>query len=161
MGKKKLEINYLKARWRKEFRYGFKLKIYKLKIEELTHLHRKNRYIIDIEMGKELLNPIVVCKLTKEQWNGPVVGNLPFRNKSLAKFLDDGYCYVVSRGNKRIMSTLKMGYEFIDGYVLDNMKDTLILGQKIEDNFFKLARRYPEKYKYSVPPPFGYNSPNQ
>ena len=147
---------YLRARWRKEYRYGFKLKIHKLKINELTRLYRKNRYIKDIELGHELLNPIVVCKLTKEQWNGPIIGNIPFKDKSLAKFLDDGFCYVVSRGNKRIISALKMNYEFIDGYVLENMKDTLVLGEQIENNFFKLARRYPEKYKNSVPPPFGY-----
>ena len=29
---------YLRARWRKEYRYGFKLKIHKLKINELTPL---------------------------------------------------------------------------------------------------------------------------
>lgn len=147
---------YLKARWRKEFRYGLKVKVQILKIEDLTCLPRKNRYIKDIELGNELLNPIVVCKMNKNQWNGPVIGNIPFKDKTLAKFLNDGYCYVVSRGNKRIISAKKMGFEYIDGYVLEDMKDTLLLGERIENNFFKLARRYPEKFKNSVPPPFGY-----
>ena len=144
-------MKHLKARWYKSYRYGYNLKLQVVEIDRLTHLHREHFKVVDIEKGKELLNPIVVCRVNRKQWFGPRIGNIPFRDRNLAKF-EDGEALVISRGNQRVSSAKTMGYSHIDAYVLDDMQETAEIGLRIKEQFLKLCRRYPQKYRDSTPP---------
>jgi hypothetical protein len=140
---------YLKSLWRKTKRFGINLNLKILKISNLTYLEEEVCYIKDIINNNLMYNPIVVCKMTLEQWkNGKKIGNIPFRNRKNFKLLKDNYIWVVSRGNQRILSALKNNIEYIDGYVFNDMEKTKIFGEKMLKFYNMLTKRYPKKYNY-------------
>ena len=147
---------YLQAKWRWSIRQfqgmGFNVPIEVCDITKLTHLDREEFRVPDVEELHLMYNPIVVCKMTLEQWEGPRKGNIPFRDRSLKKILDDGYIYCISRGNQRVSSAIAVGYRYIDAYVCNTMEETYELGIRIKDEYESLCREKPDKYRNYVYP---------
>ena len=143
---------YLQAKWRREIRYfknhrGFKVPIKIFNISKLTHLDRVGFRVPDVDEKHLMYNPIVVCKMTLQQWEGPRIGNIPFRDRTLKKICDDDYIYCISRGNQRVSSAISQGYEFIDGYLCDTMEETYEFGLKIKEEYESLCIEKPNLYR--------------
>jgi hypothetical protein len=140
---------YLKSIWRKTKRFGIDLNLQILKISNLTYLKEKIFDMPDIKNNNLIYNPIVVCKLTLEQWkNNKKIGNLPFRDRDNYKLLEDNYIWAVSRGNQRILTALKCDIQYIDGYIFEDLEKTKMFGEKMLKFYNMLCKRYPNKYKY-------------
>ena len=108
---------YLQAKWRRETRNfvnhrGFNVPIKVLDISKLTHLDRPGFRVPDVEEKDLMYNPIVVCKMTEEEWAGHRIGNIPFRDRSLKRLIMKGL-YGVSA-------------EEIRGYLVRLQEDTVI-----------------------------------
>jgi hypothetical protein len=130
---------YIQARKRYCPRYfnghrGFNTPIEIVDISKLTRIPREN---IDY-IQHQLINPIVICKMTPERWKGDKVGNIPFRDPScITKVCEDGYMYVVSRGNKRLASLIELGYKYIDAYICSELEQCFDLGKRIEEEYYE------------------------
>ena len=59
-----------------------------------------------------MYNPIVVCKMTEEEWAGQRIGNIPFRDRSLKRLIMKGLYGVL--------------VEVIRGYLVQSQEDTVI-----------------------------------
>lgn len=143
---------YLQAKWRRETRNfnnhrGFNIPIKIFNISKLTHLDRPGFRVPDVDEKHLMYNPIVVCKMTEQQWNGPRIGNIPFRDRDLKKISEDGYIYCISRGNQRVSSAILQGYEYIDGYLCESMEQTYEFGLLIKEEYESLCREKPNLYR--------------
>jgi hypothetical protein len=129
---------YLQAKKRYCPRYfnghrGFNIPVQVVDITKLTYIPR--------EIGKtyikhHLINPLVVCKITPERWQGEKIGNIPYRNpNTIIRTNEDGFIYVASRGCKRIMSMIENGYQFVDAYVLEDMQTCFELGTQLVNEY--------------------------
>ena len=143
---------YLQAKWRREMRHfdnhrGFNMPIKIFNIEKLTHLDRPNYRVPDVEEKDLMYNPIVVCKMTEEEWAGQRIGNIPFRDRSLKKVDNEGFIWCISRGNQRVSSAIARGYRYIDGYVTEDMTKCAEFGLLLKEEYESLCKEKPDLYR--------------
>jgi len=143
---------YLQAKWRRETRNfvnhrGFNVPIKVLDISKLTHLDRPGFRVPDVEEKDLMYNPIVVCKMTEEEWAGQRIGNIPFRDRSLKKVDNEGFIWCISRGNQRVSSAIARGYRYIDGYVTEDMTKCAEFGLLLKEEYESLCKEKPDLYR--------------